>query len=163
MRTSYMRYRKICLFGSSIFVLLFVFLNVHSIQDFEPINLQASNENIEIPQNEQLSVPFVGFIPNKGQFSSPLHYYTSIGDYIIGFTNSSIYYQVVNVQNTVNFFNISYLHSNSSPIPRELRTNKVNYFFGDKSFGNLSTYDEIWFENLYPYIDLRFYSTGTAL
>ena len=46
------------------------------------------------------------------------------------------------------------------PVGRRPRSTRVNLFWGDKSFVDIPHFEEVWCENLYPKVDLRYYSKG---
>ena len=130
------------------------------------INYQTPNKtsnHISLNQPDYFS----GFIENKGQFSnSHIFYYYQNENFLIGFSKSEVIIGH-NLQTksevksqTAQFMYFSIKFSNSyvvKPTAQQEISHNSNYFIGNNSYTNVPTWNEIWYNNIYPNIDLRYY------
>ncbi|MFW9997125.1 MAG: SBBP repeat-containing protein, partial [Candidatus Odinarchaeota archaeon] len=111
-------------------------------------------------------IPFSGFMKNLGQLSddSVLFYYTQ-GDRGVNFGMSTLTFVDFSTASlapavvTVDF-------SDFQPVSlegQERMDHAVNYFHGNVELTDIPAYREIWYRDLYPGIDLRFYMTAHGL
>ncbi|MFX0060797.1 MAG: SBBP repeat-containing protein [Candidatus Hermodarchaeota archaeon] len=122
-------------------------------------NLQSSSVNKNI-------LPFGGFIQNLGQTNDPnIQYFYSMNGIGVSFGLSTINFVVKTQKESVPVkFSISFPGSHSiAPSGREKKSHYVNYFYGDFQLTNVPTWDEIWYNDLYPGIDLRYYMSSAGL
>lgn len=107
-----------------------------------------------------------GFIENRGQLNNDsINYYCYTESGIIYFTPSEIIFAICNIQHTtVTRFKLNFLGAQSvTPMGHSQQSHYTNYFFGDLQWTNIPTYEEVWFYDLYPNIDLRFYISSEGL
>ena len=119
--------------------------------------------------NSHITIPFTGFIENRGQEPDPsIQFYYVSNDSAIGFGNSVIYFsKFLNYSGRMNSyitFNLTFSGSNKvQPTGVKQMIQNTNYFIGQARYTDLSSYAEIWYYNLYPNIDLRYYITPNGL
>ncbi|MFX0060802.1 MAG: SBBP repeat-containing protein [Candidatus Hermodarchaeota archaeon] len=115
-------------------------------------------------KNAQL--PFSGFIKNLGQLSdSSIRYYYSWNGLSVGFSLSKVSFisSSYNGVPPVHFtFNFPDSHP-VTPVGHSKTSHLINYFYGDWQLTNIPTYEEIWYFDLYPGIDLRYYMSSAGL
>ncbi|MFX1251451.1 MAG: SBBP repeat-containing protein [Promethearchaeota archaeon] len=115
---------------------------------------------------KETSLPFSGFIQNLGQVSADsFKYYFSAQGLSVGFGLSTIIF-VSSSHDEATPVSFSLTFPDSQPVEpsgREKKSHYVNYFYGDFQLTNVPTWDEIWYEDLYPGIDLRYYMSTQGL
>ncbi|MFX1511086.1 MAG: SBBP repeat-containing protein [Promethearchaeota archaeon] len=121
-----------------------------------------SNSGVELPKE----LPFSGFIENKGQIEdvSVLYYYSS-SDMSVGFSTSKITF-VSTIQNetTPICFSLTFSEANLvTPEGKGKKNHPTNFYYGNLHLINVPSWDEIWYYDLYPQIDLRYYMTMEGL
>lgn len=134
------------------------------------LTTQSSTQGaIKQPSKTKIAIPFTGFIQNNGQErdSSIKFYYISSGS-AIGFGDSIIYFSkftsIPGSENSYTSFNLTFKGSNKvQPTGVNQMASKSNYFIGQKHYTNVNGYTEIWYYNLYPNIDLRYYMSQNGL
>ena len=136
------------------------------------------------------SYNYKSFIPNTGQYNDLVKFRSDAENAVIWFTENEVYYQFIRYiersSSTDNMTQLEYISDNTfdslefsiikisfdgankqptiipdSPIPT-----KNNYFFGNdrsKWRKNISTYQEIKYQNLYAGIDLIYKNNGTNI
>jgi len=133
-------------------------------------------QEIGVPVNELLSsnpiadlpLPFSGFIQNIGQISGDtIAFYFSGSGFSFGFGASQITVvsspPEVEVGDSETFF-ITFPDSNRiNPVGVDQKSHVTNYFYGDLQFTNVASWDEVWYYDLYPGIDLRYYMAEKGL
>ncbi|MFX1254162.1 MAG: SBBP repeat-containing protein [Promethearchaeota archaeon] len=113
-----------------------------------------------------IRLPFSGFIQNRGQMPNDMiRYYYSTRYTSIGFSPSII--NVVSFsprENTQIKFSISFPGAETViPAGKDKNQHAINYFYGKARFTDVPSYNEIWYEDLYPGIDLRYYMSAQGL
>jgi hypothetical protein len=132
-------------------------------------NLELDPYNQTKGVSKDLQIPFGGFIENIGQNSnSKIQYYMSTKDSFVGFGTSVIYfsqaiYENENIFDTIKF-NITFGNSNTvDPFGMYSMSHSTNYFIGNSYLTNIRSTEEIWYYDLYPNIDLRYYMSDKGL
>lgn len=118
----------------------------------------------------EINIPFTGFIKNEGQkINSELIYYFSSHSSSIGFSTSTIHISqsikpTQSRDSNNNFgkrfmdFDISFPGSQLvNPIGINKLTHSLNYFVDSMQLTNIESTQEVWYKDLYPNIDLRYY------
>ncbi|MFX1532605.1 MAG: SBBP repeat-containing protein, partial [Promethearchaeota archaeon] len=117
-------------------------------------------------ETKEIHLPFSGFIQNLGQLrdDSILFYYSTNG-LSVGFGPSTVVFAYRSQEDLepVNFFLKFPGAQTVVPIGREKKNHYVNYFYSDFQVTNVPTWDEVWYEGLYPGIDLRYYMSSQGL
>ncbi|MFX0061854.1 MAG: SBBP repeat-containing protein, partial [Candidatus Hermodarchaeota archaeon] len=124
-------------------------------------------ENL-IPQSVSKTVPlpFSGFIQNRGQLADEsLDYYYSTGSLSVGFAASEIKFRVSSSPISIPIcFSLTFPGAQHvAPVGRHQQPHYVNYLYTDFQLANVPTYDEVWYHDLYPGIDLRYYMSADGL
>jgi hypothetical protein len=123
----------------------------------DPQELLTLEDN---PSQEPIQLPFSGFIPNCGQIRDDISYHFVQHDCGVYFKESSVIFRY----NEQHSFTVQFLGSaDVQPIGAGQTTHKVNYFLSDFHHTNIPTYAEIWYYDLYPAIDLRYYMSSEGL
>ncbi|MFX1532613.1 MAG: SBBP repeat-containing protein [Promethearchaeota archaeon] len=111
-------------------------------------------------------LPFSGFIQNLGQLSdNSIRYYYSWNGLSVGFSLSKVsfmsssYKGVSPVHFTLNFPDSKPV----TPVGHSKTSHLINYFYTDWQLTNVPTYEEIWYFDLFPGIDLRYYMSSAGL
>ncbi|MFX1532612.1 MAG: SBBP repeat-containing protein [Promethearchaeota archaeon] len=114
---------------------------------------------------KSVKIPFNGFIRNLGQWNDPsIHYRAMERDLTLLFGISSINYDSVSQNTDVVQVSVSFPGSNPiNPVGRDKAGHSINYFYGDVQITNVPAYMEIWYPELYPGIDLRYYMSDQGL
>ncbi|MFX0013822.1 MAG: SBBP repeat-containing protein [Promethearchaeota archaeon] len=115
---------------------------------------------------EPLALPFSGFIENRGQIiDKSLAYYYCMGGMIVSFSSSKINFALFSCQDIQqSYFSITFPGSQEViPIGQGLKSHYINFFIGDFQQTNVLTYNEVWYYDLYPGIDLRYYMSIEGL
>ncbi|MCE7737712.1 MAG: hypothetical protein GPJ54_22665, partial [Candidatus Heimdallarchaeota archaeon] len=149
---------------------------------FDRLTTVSAEEEAEIRKN--LKIPFTGFIENTGQKSNFLmKYYYSTDESYIHFEKSKIrfrqeikdnldqlnkphYKKVENLVQDAKYldFQISFVDANEvNPLAKYPLTHSTNYFTGKIHYTGISSYEEIWYHNIYDSIDLRYFMTDQGL
>jgi len=133
-----------------------------SLEDLNEGNIDIISEKpVETP-----ILPFSGFIENLGQINDDLLlYYYSTGGMTVGFAPSEIIF-VINspVTSSPIYSSLTFPGARKvSPIGYEMQAHYINYFYGEFQQTNIPTYGEIWYYDLYPGIDLRYYMSTEGL
>ncbi|MGY5876822.1 MAG: SBBP repeat-containing protein [Candidatus Thorarchaeota archaeon] len=108
------------------------------------------------------AIPFGGFIQNQGQVSdSATEFYLSADSTSIRFCTSEIRFCDFDsgVSFTMGFLNSELV----APVGQTKNSHVVNYFYGDLQIVNVPTWNDIWYYDLYPGIDLKYYVTEQGL
>ena len=132
------------------------------------LNTKGSKTNVKIP--------FSGFMENKGQNGNQnIKYYYTSSQSGIAFTQSKILLsQAISLKTGINqnnpgnqqyySFSLTFPGSNIvSPVGVNEMGDSTNYFTNGLNITGVNSYKEIWYYNLYPNIDLRYYISGTGL
>ncbi len=121
-----------------------------------------SDPSLELPKE----LPFSGFIENKGQVDdSSILYYYSTSSMSIGFGISRITF-VSTAQNETSPICFSLTFPEATPVTPEGKGKKshpTNFYYGNLHLMNVPSWEEIWYYDLYPQIDLRYYMTTEGL
>ena len=107
-----------------------------------------------------------GFTENRGQLDNEsIAYYCNTESGIIYFAPSEIIFAMCTIQDTaVTRFKLSFPGAQSvTPVGHAQQNHYTNYFFDDLQWTNVPTYEEVWFYDLYPSIDLRYYISSEGL
>ncbi|MFX0092197.1 MAG: SBBP repeat-containing protein [Candidatus Hodarchaeota archaeon] len=122
-----------------------------------------------VPQPQpSIQLPFSGFSQNLGQLNDDsIHYYYSTKGSSIGFGLSTIIFLSSTQEDATVLrlrFSLSFPGSQTvSPVGLGLSSYYTNYFYGDHQLTNVPTWEEIWYHDLYPGVDLRYYMSTQGL
>ncbi|MFX0060803.1 MAG: SBBP repeat-containing protein [Candidatus Hermodarchaeota archaeon] len=127
----------------------------------EDVSITTLNSRLKA---RNIEIPFNGFIQNLGQVSNDaIHYYYSMNGISVGFGPSTITF-VSKVQGETIPFSISFSGAQQVIPMGRYETNYVtNYFYDSMQLTNVPSYKEIWYIELYPGIDLRYYMSSQGL
>lgn len=108
--------------------------------------------------------PFSGFVENQGQLAqSSIKMYFSGSSSFIGFSASKIYFVQKNKNNKSSFF-VQFDNSNNvEPTGVNKLHYNSNFFVGNSRTLGVNNYNEVWYYNIYPKIDLKYYITNGGL
>ncbi|MFX1532603.1 MAG: SBBP repeat-containing protein [Promethearchaeota archaeon] len=114
---------------------------------------------------KETHLPFSGFIQNLGQVSTDsIEYYFSGQELSVGFGLSTITFVTSSHEAESVSFSLTFPGSQPvTPIGREKQAHYVNYFYGGFQLTNVPTWDEVWYYDLYPDIDLCYYMSSQGL
>ncbi|MFX0016948.1 MAG: SBBP repeat-containing protein [Promethearchaeota archaeon] len=118
-----------------------------------------------IPSHEDTSIPFSGFLKNNGQLNNEeFLYYYSRDSYIIGFGISKVFYEIYLENEECISFSI-YFPAASTVHPTAIKQmgHLTNFFDKNQEYCNVPSFAEIWYLDLYPSIDLRYYMSTQGL
>ena len=119
------------------------------------------------PTQKRITLPFTGFIKNIGQKkTSNVDYYYTATNMSIGFGQSTIYFQYnqPGTSGKILAFSLTFPGSNSvTPTGNKQMQYTINYFIGNDHYSGIPAFQEIYYYNLYPHIDLRYYMTEQGL
>ena len=119
------------------------------------------------PTQKRITLPFTGFIKNIGQKkTSNVDYYYTATNMSIGFGQSTIYFQYnqPGTSGKILAFSLTFPGSNSvTPTGNKQMQYTINYFIGNDQYSGIPAFQEIYYYNLYPHIDLRYYMTEQGL
>lgn len=105
----------------------------------------------------------ISFEENCGQLHDAVYYHGKSTQAAYYFKQNGVRIQVENSEKEKGLvwdMNFKNANPNVKIIGKELRKNRTNYIFNKSQYSNLSNYSEVWYENIYNNIDLRFYSKG---
>ncbi|MHA2101318.1 MAG: SBBP repeat-containing protein, partial [Candidatus Kariarchaeaceae archaeon] len=115
----------------------------------------------------EIAIPFSGFMENYGQNNdSDIFYYYTSEESWIGFGNSKIIMsQAVPSYNELRLtYTLSFKGATSTnPVGRRPNFHSTNYFIGNMYYTDIPSWDEVWYYNIYPNIDLRYFMTTEGL
>ncbi len=126
------------------------------------IEKELFKSSIELPSK----LPFSGFVENKGQIEDPkILYYYSSAEMSVGFGNSKIIFvsRSQNDKSRTSFFLTFPEATRVTPVGKIMKSPSTNYFYGSLHLTNVPSWGEIWYYDLYPQIDLRYYMTTKGL
>ncbi|MHA2171955.1 MAG: DUF7948 domain-containing protein, partial [Candidatus Kariarchaeaceae archaeon] len=123
---------------------------------------------------ENFQIPFSGFITNKGQIAnSNAQFYFTTDSSSIRFDTSVINIRqkiktdklsIQNPSDSFLEFNITFLQSNTvDPVGVLPKSHETNYFYGKNQYTDIISYDEVWYYDIYPQIDMRYYMSEKGL
>lgn len=123
----------------------------------EDVSITSLNSRLKA---RNIEIPFNGFIQNLGQVSNDaIQYYYSMNGISVGFGPSNIIFVGEMIP-----FSISFSGAQEVAPMGRYKTNYVtNYFYGSMQLTNVPSYKEIWYNELYPGIDLRYYMSSQGL
>lgn len=131
----------------------------------ETLNSETIETDLKVPLETPI-LPLSGFIENLGQINDKLlSYYFTTGGMTVGFAPSEIKFAIYSadtmspVYMSLNFPGAQ----NVIPVGYGKQTHYINYFYGDFQQTNVPTYEEVWYYDLYPGIDLRYYMSIEGL
>jgi hypothetical protein len=133
-----------------------------------PFTLKRDSNQFMTPK-KQIIVPFTGFIENNGQIAnSRIKYYYSNNNASIGFGVSRIYFSNVQTESRQKTDSMSFELAFPGaqkvfPMGIDKRGHSTNYFIEDTSLTNIASWSEVWYYDLYPGIDLRYYMIAEGL
>ncbi|MFX1532614.1 MAG: SBBP repeat-containing protein, partial [Promethearchaeota archaeon] len=139
---------------------LLFFPNSSYLED-EGVSITSLNSRLKA---RNIEIPFNGFIQNLGQVSNDaIQYYYSMNDISVGFGPSTIMF-VSRAQGEIISFSVSFSGAQQVTPMGRYKTNYVtNYFYDSLQLTNVPSYKEIWYNELYPGIDLRYYMSSQGL
>ncbi|MFX0091805.1 MAG: SBBP repeat-containing protein [Candidatus Hodarchaeota archaeon] len=126
-----------------------------------PVNVLTEHSD-----SKKILLPSSGFIQNLGQINDDtIHYYYCVDGQSVGFSPSSITFGIkMNEEMESMFFCLNFLDSNLVvPMGRYKMSHYTNYFYGGLQITNVPAYEEVWYKDLYPGIDLRYYISDQGL
>lgn len=119
--------------------------------------------------NQLLKSTFTGFLNFGSQKNNPAvdYYYSSSGSSIAFTTSKITFEQSLSSNSGVTKpvqFSLTFAGSNAvKPDGVTQLPHMTNYFIGSIHETNIPSFSEIWYYNLYPHIDLRFYMSANGL
>ena len=126
-----------------------------------------SNPTKRLINNANLKIPFTGFIVNVGHNPNIcLNYNYSSSKSGIAFSKSKIYFtqEIGTNSNQTYSFYITFPGSNLvQPTGANKLSQSNNYYTNGLSLTDVRSYGEVWYYNLYPHIDLRYYMSEKGL
>jgi hypothetical protein len=133
----------------------------------EEINsLMDKFEDQTYQQNEELKIPFSGFIENQRQISDPeiMYYYSSESSFIgFGLSEILLSSRVPRSDDSITF-SLSFFNSNNvKPTSMSKLPHSTNYFIADLELTNVASWGDIWYLNLYEKIDLHYFMVEEGL
>ncbi|MFX0102070.1 MAG: SBBP repeat-containing protein [Candidatus Hodarchaeota archaeon] len=143
-------------------------MNRQDILELEEV-VQNPSQLSEIPEKLPVTgniIPFGGFIENNGQYNDDsLKYYYKGEQNSVYFYKSKVSFGIFDTQlNETISIDITCPNSNLvEPAGRKQNAHKINIFKGDFKCTDITTWNEIWYDNLYPGIDLRYYHSDQGL
>ena len=141
---------------------------------------ESSTDTMDLSTTESSVLEAYGklpllFIENQGQVDEAVKYYVKASGQTVYFTEENIVFDLIRsdgaeADDTVDrlVFSLDFLGANSQPAIEGSGKDGavVNYFIGndpEEWYANVPTYRELVYRDLYPNIDLRFYSNGGML
>ncbi|MFX0093583.1 MAG: SBBP repeat-containing protein, partial [Candidatus Hodarchaeota archaeon] len=115
---------------------------------------------------KSVQMPFSGFIQNVGQLGSKqIHYYYTTPEMNVEFGSSTITLRyVASTEDNLESFSLSFPDAQLvNPVGQKKNHHYVNYFSAEWYHTHIPTWNEIWYKDLYPGIDLRYYMTDQGL
>ncbi|MFX1536237.1 MAG: SBBP repeat-containing protein [Promethearchaeota archaeon] len=109
---------------------------------------------------------FLGFIQNLGQLrDEQFKYYYTTSSINIGFGSSKLTLMSSTQERKSSIcFSITFPGSRTVfPIGQGKIPHYINFFYGDLQLSNVPSWKEVWYPNLYPGIDLRYYISDQGL
>jgi hypothetical protein len=123
------------------------------------------DENTRI--RREIAIPFGGFVENYGQNNdSEILYSYSTEKSWIGFGNAKIVMsQAVPWYNDLRLtFTLSFKGATSTnPVGQRPNFHSTNYFIGNMYYTDIPSWNEVWYYNIYPNIDLRYFMSSEGL
>ena len=158
-------------FSLSSFFILQTWKNNLNRSEFSDLSsFEATNEgNIDNTFGDPIEkpiLPFNGFIENLGQIDDDLIcYYYSTGGMTVGFAPSEIRFVISSpIASSPFYTSITFPGAREvSPTGFEIQAYYINYFFTEFQRTNIPTYEEVWYYDLYPGVDLRYYMSTEGL
>ena len=129
---------------------------------YDLVNSFIHQNNVQnVISNNQITIPFSGFIKNVGQqANSAIEYYYNSQSSSIAFLSSEVIYaKTYNTAFSVNFIGSNIVH----PTGISQTDHLINYFTGNERIMNVPSFQEVWYHNLYDNIDLRYYNSEKGL
>ena len=121
---------------------------------------------IESSVIKPVNIPFSGFIQNQGQISDrTLQFYYSTRGLSVGFASSEIKF-VTRTQDDISPVHFSLTFPGATrvkPVGLKRSTHYMNYFYANLEYTKVPTFNEVWYYDLYPGIDLRYYMSIDGL
>ncbi|MFX0095870.1 MAG: hypothetical protein ACFFBD_29295, partial [Candidatus Hodarchaeota archaeon] len=117
-------------------------------------------------ETKSVQMPFSGFIQNVGQLDNEqIHYYYTTPEMSIGFGPSNITFRyAASLEDSSECFSLLFRDAQLvNPVGQKKNAHYVNYFSAERCQTHIPTWDEIWYEDLYPGVDLRYYMTDQGL
>ncbi len=126
-------------------------LNSSNLTNFTKNNLSETEKNKIAKDIMKKQKPF--FVKNKGQKNEVVEFYLQAPRSTTFFTNNSTVYAYTD-GNTTYYVIEEFVNSTTSKIYGENELpGKINYYVGNISLTNISTYEKIYYENIWPGID----------
>ncbi|MFX0093766.1 MAG: SBBP repeat-containing protein, partial [Candidatus Hodarchaeota archaeon] len=140
--------------------LIFPVWGINVIADIERNTFHPVEDREDHHKSKNLSIPFSGFIQNLGQLSDArIRYYFSAGTSWVGFGRSKI-----TLRDTATQFSLSFPRSQMvNPVGYSQKPHATNFFYGRMQLTDVPSWNEIWYQDLYPGIDLRYYMSEQGL
>ncbi|MHA2274997.1 MAG: DUF7948 domain-containing protein, partial [Candidatus Kariarchaeaceae archaeon] len=134
--------------------------------DLKEIDSRKINQVADVIKDD-FQIPFTGFIENIGQKQNrKIDLYYTTKNTFIGFGKSEISFFHYNTKNSEknSAFTLTFLDSKiTNPQGRLKLTHATNYFIGNQQFSNIASWNEVWYYEIYPNIDLRYYVSQNTL
>ena len=178
--------KKSFVLGKALFILLLMFGSMLFVQGLNSVNNQSSADSnqtkdnvnsqpfVHIPtsgngnnqgsNSQSAAQQFTGFVVNTGQNSDPnVKYIAHTSEYTIYFENSQILFNNPSSSgfSGSNSVLVNYIGS-QNVAPSGFRLDPAISKLDSANTQNLA-YQEIWYYNLYPHIDLKYYMTNLGL
>lgn len=141
-----------------------------SLIDMDPITpLTSQDTNPGLNHQESTQKPlktFTGFIENQDQLPEDyVSFYYTESSFGVGFGISEIYfwYHTDQTAEPIKFMLTFENAYQVQPTGQDRLSVPHNFIYGSDSHLGISAYQEVWFNNLYPNIDLRYYMSDEGL
>jgi hypothetical protein len=134
------------------------------------VSLQPENILLDVSENENKeSGPYLNekyrksegqsFIKNEGQLrDEKIRFYSSSINCSVGFRESEVFFSKYDPSVGTIEYTMTFVGSNMVEPEGEGRTQGVtNYYMGNISITDISSFQEVWYHNIYEDIDMRYY------
>ncbi|MFX1440894.1 MAG: SBBP repeat-containing protein [Promethearchaeota archaeon] len=124
----------------------------------------AADAGGQIDARANIDLRFSGFMQNVGQLNDNSIYYYTQGFDFIAFKKSAVYLLMQTAEGRKSSLLVSFSGAESvMPSGIQEMDHHTNVFRGQQQYTNIPSFAEIWYNDLYPDIDLRFYVTESGL
>ncbi len=134
-------------------ILAFTFNHISKKQNAEAI------ENILKKYSEDIA-----FEENKGQWDDQILYRANTGQAYLQFMEDGVHFTVFEDEKAEKGhawkMKLNGMNSKTTHIGKSLKSTNTNYMNGKGTFNNIENFAEVWYEDVYPDTDLRFYNRG---
>ncbi len=152
-----------------IYLFFFVMISV-GILSFSINRSQKINKENQIEQILKKYSEDVNFEKNNGQWNDQVLYKADAGQTQLQFLNNGVHFSVFGSDNGTEKreghawkMNFEDMNTDVKASGKSLKANHTSYLNGNGSFKNIEEFAEVWYENVYPGTDVRFYNRGEGI